>query len=218
MKQIIVLAILVLMFSSANAQTQESPWHAGVDVYNTYVFRGAKFGNGPSIQPSFNYSKSGFTLGAWGAYSTSSLNSTDPFIETDLYATYSVKLCDKSSLSFSVIDYYFPSEGIDYFHVAHHCFEPTLTFNYGKLSLLSAYMLKTKDLYNELSINLSNVSIFVGAGNKVYTKDAKYSLCNVGIKTVKTLKISDSFSIPLTGGVVLNPSTEQFHIVVGISL
>jgi len=83
---------------------------------------------------------------------------------------------------------------------------------------MSAYILKTKDVYNELTFNFNNVSIFAAAGNKMYTKDGNYTICNLGVKTIKTIKLSDSFSIPLNGGVVLNPSTEMFSIIVGISL
>jgi len=38
------------------------------------------------------------------------------------------------------------------------------------------------------------------------------------IGTSKEIAITDSFSLPLSGAVMLNPSTGGFHIAVGISL
>jgi uncharacterized protein (UPF0548 family) len=88
----------------------------------------------------------------------------------------------------------------------------------GKLSLTAAYMTNAEDTYLEAGYTAGAVTLFAGAGNGQYTKDASFNLCNVGIKSSKTIKVTDSFSIPVNGSVILNPSTEQFHIVVGISL
>jgi len=74
------------------------------------------------------------------------------------------------------------------------------------------------DTYVEAGYGFSNVSVFVGAGNGQYTSDGGFNLCNVGIKATESIKLTDSFSLPINGAVILNPSTQAFHIVVGISL
>jgi hypothetical protein len=79
-------------------------------------------------------------------------------------------------------------------------------------------MTNAEDTYVEAGYTAGAVTLFAGAGDGQYTKDASFNLCNVGLKTSKSIKISDSFSIPVSGSVILNPSTEQFNIVVGISL
>lgn len=206
------------MFFCASSQVKEDSWHAGVDLYNAYVWRGTKFGAGPSIQPTINYSVSGFTVGAWGAYSSSHVEGEDIFIETDLYSSYLVKIGNKSTILLTLTDYYFPSTTTDYFHSEHHCIEPATTISVGDISVMGAYMVKTKEKYCELTYNFAEVSIFAGAGDGMYTKDGNFNLCNVGVKTTKLIKLSDSFSFPVIASIVLNPSTETFNIVVGFSL
>jgi hypothetical protein len=121
-----------------------------------------------------------------------------------------------SSLTFTVTDYYFPASA--YFDGDSHYFEPMVNLGLGNFSLAGAYMTNAEDVYLEAGLAVGAVNLFAGAGDGQYTKDTKFNLCNVGLKTSKEIKITDSFSIPVTGAVILNPSTEQFHIVVGFSL
>ena len=74
------------------------------------------------------------------------------------------------------------------------------------------------DTYIELGYAFKTFSIFAGAGNGWHTPDSSFGLTNVGLKTTKEIKLSDSFSLPLTGSIVLNPTTQQFYVVAGISL
>ena len=208
---LIVFAFLAICTLNVNAQ-EESSWSTGVDLYSTYVWRGAKFGSGPAMQPSVSYSTGGFTVGAWGSYSFS----TNEAAEADLYASYGFDLGENSSLTFTVTDYYFP--GGMYFDGDSHYFEPMVSLGLGKFSMAAAYMTNAEDMYFEAGLDVGAVSLFAGAGDGQYTKDASFNLCNVGLKTGKEIKISDSFSIPVTGAIILNPSTEQFNIVVGITL
>jgi len=60
-------------------------------------------------------------------------------------------------------------------------------------------------------------NVFVGAGDGWHTSDGDFGLCNIGIGTSKEVKITDSYSLPVSGSVVLNPEREEFNIVVGIS-
>lgn len=211
-RKITLISLLVLTIFSSNIIAQESSWNTGTDLVSSYVWRGTKFGSGPSFQPSVSYSKGGLTIGAWGSYAFS----TNEAAEADLYATYEVSLGEKSSLTFAVNDYYFP--GSEYFDGDSHYLEPSVSIGLGNFSLAGAYMTNAEDVYFEAGLSLGSVNLFAGAGDGQYTVDAKFSFCNVGLKTSKEIKISDSFSIPVSGSVILNPSTEQFHIVVGISL
>lgn len=212
-KEITLIVFALLTICSLNVKAQEeSSWSTGVDLYSTYVWRGAKFGSGPAMQPSVSFSKGGLTVGAWGSYSFS----TNEAAEADLYASYGFDLGESSSLTFTVTDYYFP--GGMYFDGDSHYFEPMVSLGLGKFSLLGAYMTNAEDMYFEAGLEVGAVNLFAGAGDGQYTKDASFNVCNVGVKTSKEIKISDSFSIPVTGAVILNPSTEQFNIVVGITL
>ena len=73
-------------------------------------------------------------------------------------------------------------------------------------------------MYFEAGYAFDKVSVFVGAGNEVYSTDGKFALLNIGASTTKEIKITDTFSIPLKASVILNPKTEQFFLVAGITL
>jgi hypothetical protein len=41
---------------------------------------------------------------------------------------------------------------------------------------------------------------------------------NVGIKASKELKISDNFSLPIFGSLVINPNEDIAHLIFGITI
>ena len=205
-----------------NVQAQESSWSTGADFVSSYVWRGTKFGKGPAIQPSVEFSTGGFALGGWGNYNFTNDEEAGDAGEADLYASYSFDLSSTVALSFTMTDYYFP--GSEYFDGTAHNFEPMVNLSIGNLSLTGAYMtnqsgdMDVSDTYLEAGYTAGPVNLFVGAGNGQYTDDGDFALCNIGIGTSKEVKITDSFSLPVFGTVILNPSSEQLQIVVGFSL
>lgn len=232
MKKILMISASLLLLLTfipfANAQEEEkaSKWNAGLDIYSSYIWRGLKFGTGAAFQPSVDFTAGGFTIGVWGSYSTGSEN----FEETDLYATYAFDLGEKAALSFTVTDYYFP--GTAYFDKNSHFIEPLVNLGLGNLSLTAAYMFyegagngdASGDIYVQAGYTAGPVSITLGGGNGQYSfedgedEDDKFAISNIGIGTSKEIKITENFSLPLSGSIILNPSTEQFFVVVGISL
>ena len=215
MKKIFALLVLVVLtVASVHVKAQMS---TGVDLYSSYVWRGAKFGTGPAIQPWVDYTTGGLSIGAWGSVCTSS----DEALEMDLYAGYSFDF----GLGITVTDYYF---GDGWLTSESHFLEPSLSYEVGGLSLSAAYMLgmgddETADMYIEAGYSFDSFDIFVGAGDGQYTAtdddpDGGFNLCNIGIGTSKDIKITEDFSLPVSGSVILNPATEGFFIVVGISL
>jgi uncharacterized protein (TIGR02001 family) len=214
-KKILLFAFTLTLIVSIKVSAQEkSPWTTGVDLYSSYVWRGTKFGNGPALQPTVKYNKGGFTIGGWGSYCFGSSEAA----ESDLFASYAVALGKNSALSFNLTDYYFPGATAPYFTGTSHYFEPQVSLTAGKLTLSAAYMFNAEDTYLEANFAAGPVTLFAGTGNGQYTKDAKFNLCNVGIKSTTAIKINDHFSIPVNGALILNPSTEQFNISVGITL
>lgn len=214
-KVTLFLFALVLLAGSYATSAQESKgaWTAGADVVSSYVWRGSKAG-AFSIQPTVKYSSGGFSIGAWGS---GDLTTGAPD-EADLFATYAFK----SGFSLGITDYHYNSSKL--FAESVHAVEASAGYTNGKFSLAGNYILNEAsgavggDKYFEAGYQFSTVKLFVGAGDGWYTNDASFQACNIGVSTTKTLKISETFSIPLTGSVIVNPNKEQIYYVIGISL
>ena len=216
MKKISLLFVFVFLLIgtfTSKAQDSKGGWTAGADLVSSYIWRGSKAGNF-SIQPTIKYVNGGFSIGAWGS---GDLQTGAPQ-EADLFATYSI-----SGFTLGLTDYHY---NVDTLKLSgdFHAIEANLGYSVGNFSLSGNYVFNAasgatgKDKYFEAAYQFSTVKLFAGAGDGWYTKDASFQVCNIGISTTKTIKISDSFSIPLTGSIIVNPNKEQIFYVVGISL
>jgi len=220
-KMFLTGAVTLLIVTVISVQAQEadkkSNFSAGADLYSNYIFRGTKFGKGPSVQPSVKYINGVFTAGVWGAFDASGYAEADPYISFSLPA----------GLSFGLTDYYYP--GLELFDFTKtsgsQALEINAGFTKGGLSLSANYIVNEAggaasaggDTYFQAGYAFTNVSIFAGAGSGWHTGDGEFDLCNAGISTTKVLKLSDSFSIPVAGQVILNPDREQLFIVIGFT-
>lgn len=218
-KSILLTAVVTVIIGTTvnleDVQAQEiSP---GVDLYSTYVWRGVSYA-GPSIQPYVEFSNGGFALGAWGSQGIDGIGGeSNGFQEMDLYASYTFDF----GLSLGVTDYYYP--GGSFFEDTGHAFEFNAGLSAGDLSLSGNYIFAGEgsygdDIYFELGYSAGPADLFVGGGDGWHTTDGDFDIVNIGIGTSKEIEITDSFSLPLSGAVILNPHTEQFYIVAGISL
>ena len=226
--------IFLLVFTTSftvNAQEEEkkSPFSIGADVVSSYVWRGSKIGTGPNIQPWMKFTTGGFTLGAWGS---SSFHFDTDVAEMDLYTSYAFDF----GLTIGLTDYYY--QGTPYFQyqgdTSNHAFEINAAYTIKNFSVSANYIINDAsmggpankpgggDMYFELGYAFENFDIFAGAGNGWHTTykdngDDIFAICNLGLKTSKDLKITDKFSLPVTGMVCFNPNREEFNLVVGIS-
>ncbi|WP_346855286.1 TorF family putative porin [uncultured Draconibacterium sp.] len=219
-KTLLIAASMLLLFALTVPQAKAQEVSTGLDIYSSYLWRGAKFGTGAAFQPGIEFSAGGFALGAWGSYSTGS----EEAAEADLYVGYGFDLGENASLSFTVTDYYFP--GSSWTESESHYFEPMVSLGVGAFTFTAAYMEglgddeinSTSDLYLEAAVTAGLVDITLGGGDGQYTDDGDFNICNIMVGTSKEVKITESFSLPVSGAVMLNPSTGGFHIAVGISL
>ena len=216
MKKVKIFAVaMVALMTTASVKAQE--FKASADIVSSYVWRGSSF-SGVSIQPTLDFTAGGFSIGAWGSAGF------DGFFEADLYAKYAFDF----GLTVGLTDYYYP--GTSYFDVSKasggHGLELNLGYTTGGLSLSGNYIFNEAggaataggDKYFEVGYAFEKFSVFAGAGDGWHTPDAEFALCNVGLSTTKEIKITDSFSIPLKASAILNPKTEQFFLVAGITL
>jgi len=117
---------------------------------------------------------------------------------------------------------------------ASHAVEINLSYAISNLSLSANYVLNDAsnggpankpgggDMYFELKYEFENFGIFAGAGNGWHTADEAngddvFTVCNIGIKSSKELKITDTFSMPISGALMVNPDREELNLVFGLS-
>ncbi len=219
-KVIFLIAITFACQLAAKAQ-----FSVGADLVSRYIWRGLDYGNAPAIQPTIEFAAGNFSIGAWGSYSLGSTDNASSFREADLYASYGFDF----GLSVGITDYYYPGTKWGEFgnEISSHAFELNAGYELEKLSISANYMLNNSIygagaedgiVYFELGYAFKSVDIFVGGGDGWHSTTGNFEISNVGIGTSKDIKITDSFSLPLFGQAIVNPNTEQFHIVVGLSL
>lgn len=247
------LSIIILIILNSNtlfAQTDstKSPISVGCDLMSRYVWRGTDFGGTPSIQPSISFEKSGFTIGAWGAYSTnfSGNNTGDIYKEADIFVGYTFK----KIITLTVTDYFFPNDISDnkYFDynnkTTNHVLETSLSFN-GTEKLPLTVLLATNvygadakkinddgtvgniqfSTYAELGYSFKNLDVFIGTnmtqpdrekGESGYYGDYM-GVVNLGVTSSKEIKITKTYSLPLTVSFIINPQSEKIFLVAGFS-
>lgn len=217
------LSILFIATSFQTVQAQddgEVTVSTGVDLYSTYVWRGVAYA-GPSLQPYVELGAGGFSLGAWGSQGIDGLitsgTASNGFQEMDLYTAYSFDF----GLSLGVTDYYYP--GSLFFEEDSHAFELNGGYTVGDLSLSANYIFAGggsvgDDVYFQLGYDVGQANLFIGGGDGWHSTDTEFTIVNIGVGTSKEIEITDSFSLPVSGAVILNPDTEQFYITAGISL
>lgn len=215
-----VLAALVVITTTsmqAQEQTSASKFSVGADLYTNYIFRGTKYGKGPSLQPSVKLVTGGLTVGAWGSFDASGYAEADPYI------SYTLPI----GLSIGLTDYYYP--GLELFDVTKatgsQALEINAGFAKGGLALSANYIINEAggaasqggDTYFQASYAFTHFSLLAGAGSGWHTKDGKFDLCNIGFGTTKEIKLTDTFSIPVVGQIIVNPDREQMYLVVGFT-
>ena len=214
-----LIALLILTSNQVRAQEQnsKSAFGVNVDLFSNYIWRGTKYGHGPAVQPSVKFNSGFFTVGVWGSFDASG------YAEADPYFTFALPM----GFNLGITDYYYP--GTEFFDVSKETgsqvFEINGGFNKGGLALSANYILNEAggaasqggDMYFQAGYSFSIFNVFAGAGNGWHTSDGNFTFCNIGIGAVKEIKVTESFSIPITGQIILNPDREQLYVVVGFS-
>ncbi len=236
MKNLNIL-LMGLLFSmstipaSLSAQEEEknaASFTAGADFYSSYVWRGSKFGTGPAFQPSVKFLAGGLTIGVWGSFDAAGYTETDPYISYTL----------PFGLSIGMTDYYYPTHldttltlvGSDFFDFdkesTFHALEINGGYTFKGLSLSANYIINEAggalttggDMYFQAGYAFSVFNLGVGMGNGWHTSDGELNICYIALGAGKTIEVTEKFSVPVSGSVILNPDKKQFFVVVGFSL
>lgn len=230
-RQALSIIFLLMALSYLEAQSNFSA-DLGTDLVNRYVWRGQSLSNTPSIQPYTEISFNNLTLGSWGSYSFGQ----QEMQEVDLYLSYGTNF-----LTFTLNDYFNPTDTYDVHHyfdldknTTLHVLEAIVevadipnvpvTLSAGVMfygcdldengkSLYSTYV----EVAYPFSINETELNLFVGATPAAGFYNDKAGIVNAGLGMSKEISITESYSLPLSGSFIVDPSKGNVFLVVGVS-
>lgn len=229
MKKIIVAIVVFVCAMNVKAQEESGvDFSVSADVVSSYVWRGLYQGGGATIQPGIGLSVSGFSIGAWGSSNFSGGNK-----EVDFTVGYEI-----ASLSLAITDYWWEGEeAFNYFKYedAHH-FEASLGYTLPAESFPLSLSWNTifagadtkadgKRAYSTYisaayPFSIKSVGLEAAIGitpwEGIYAEE--FAVTNISLKASKEIKITDSFSLPVFGQVIINPNSEGIFFVFGVSL
>jgi hypothetical protein len=247
-KSMALAAVVFTGSMSLHAQKETSNFSIGADLVSRYIWRGLDLGgSSPHIQPSIEYAfgESGLAIGAWGSQSLGGITTG---AEADLYLTYSfadmftVGLTDyffPSDHAFSYDRYFnYKKETTGHTFEVMAGFDGTESFPISIMFAMNVYGADGTDengdpyyaKYLELgyskTVGETDISVFVGAALDDPKEELGASgwygnsagIINLGTTVSKSLKISDSFSLPVSTSLIFNPEAENIYIVFAISL
>lgn len=210
-----------------------------VDVSPTltsrHYWRGIMVSNSANIEMDMSYKNNNFTFGAWGGYALDNTYSEfdfhvgykfNDFVDVAVWDLYANR--DRAS-----IDRY------NYFdfdrQTTNHLIDATVNFHFGeKLPLRMSWstMLWGRDLDENGNQNYSSylefgypvqiagqkIDLFAGMNvfeNCVYGQNTGF--VHVGATGYKTIKVTESWSLPVFATVAINPQAETANLILGVS-
>ncbi len=214
------LKVLIIIFMSVFSTNQSlAQFDIGADFMSRYVWRGGAYSNGPSIQPYMSYATGGeeeddfgFEIGFWGAYA----NDTNYTDELDLYASLSY-----GPVAVTITNYIFPdiTTGGTTKYFDSGIWEGMLGIELGPVSLTGGYFFEDGHTYLAGSIPINEeLGFTLGFGDGFYTNSGDFELIELALSYGKETKITEDFSLPLSGNLIYNPSADQMYLVFGFSL
>lgn len=216
------------------------------DFVSRYIWRGTVMNDGPNVQPSITLGMKGFELGIWGSSTLTNNNSSDEYYpisqEVDFWFGYKHAFESGAGIGLILTDYYFPKAGIrqgNYNNHDHadgpgaHTLEAGVIFT-GPTSF-PVSVSYFRNIYNDVGNNSYfqldystkakeiGLDFFIGAAmgsedNPGYYGTDGFNVINFGITANKSMKITDSFSLPVFVTYVVNPRIENGYLIFGFSL
>lgn len=241
-----VMLLMTTLSFRANAQ-EESPLSIGADLVSRYVWRGLNLGGPAAhIQPYMEYSfgNSGLAVGAWGSYGLGA--TTGASAEADIYLSYTPIDAITFIVTDYFLPSEDPEVSNKYFNYSDttgHVLEAMVVFNGTESLPLSATFAMNVwgadksgnaegkndySTYLEVAYNptIGDVDFSVFAGATLTSPEDGYTgfygqenagLINLGISASKAIPVTESYSLPISGSLVVNPSSEQIFMTFGIS-
>ena len=229
MKKILSTVALVMIMSAPVCAEVETTIAA--DVVSEYVWRGAKCGDA-AIQPTLGVSMAGIDLSLWGSVGVANFLDTREF---DITLSYSI-----AGASVGVTDYWF-SVGDEpygrYFKyekgATNHVFEAFAGYDFGFASISWYTNFAGADYkangdaafssYCEISAPFSlggadwTASLGMVPFESGFYGTEGFAVTNLSLTAAKSIDITESFSLPVSAGLTVNPCAEMAYLVFGIS-
>ena len=212
---VFVLTIMTV-FVTLNSNTIQAQ-DFGADLVSSYVWRGTQFGSGAHIQPWMELGSGSLTGGVWGSFPTTASGGGN---ELDLWVSY-----DFGPLAFTVTNYSFPTNDGTYGDGNPGLFdsdwmEISGSADLGPVGLTIGYFTDAEALYVEAGFPIGAIDIGIGFGSD--SKDAFYAggdsgLVNLSFGGSKDIKITEDYSLPVSGSFIYNPDSEAAFMVFGMS-
>ncbi|PKQ61621.1 hypothetical protein [Labilibaculum manganireducens] len=231
----IVLIGLVLICGGVKADNLPSKTrvNSSIDLVSRHLWRGFNSGTAPTIEPTLEFQTGKFTAGAWGAYSFD-----ESYQEIDLYLQYNTPL-----FQFSLYDFYCPapdfsnSKFFDFdSNESVHLFD--VSAKYKGCAKFPISIMTSVLFYGEMDRDENNdqrystyfefgYSNFIGGKKFSWALgltpfkgmyDDKMNVVNVNMTMYDKIKFSDQFSLPVRGGLTLNPVTEKLFLTFAVTL
>jgi|TARA_B100000768_G_scaffold122168_1_gene113063 hypothetical protein len=207
---------IISLFVTLNSNTIQGQ-DFGADLVSSYVWRGTQFGSGAHIQPWMELGSGSLTGGVWGSFPTTSSGGGN---ELDLWVSY-----DFGPLALTITNYSFPTNDGTYGNGNPGLFdndwmEVSGSANLGPIGLTIGYFTHAEALYLEAVFPIGAIDIGIGFGSD--SKDAFYAGGNSGIVNLsfggsKDIKITEDYSLPVSGSFIYNPDSEAAFLLFGIS-
>ena len=193
-------------------------WSLGTDIVTSYIWRGARQGRGPHLQPYAGFSAGPVTGGVWGTFDFNGYREVDLYLAMELPGGFIIGLQDYWMADLPFSDFTAESGS--------HVLEASLGYDSEHISLNANYIINEAggagsvgdDLYVESRFSFEYFSVFMGAGNGWHTEDGRFMVCSVGIGAEREFQVSDSFSIPVTAQICFNPDSGRAFFAAGLSI
>ena len=232
MKKIVLFVIGLLLSGTTLAQDEVETTISG-DIVSSYIWRGQDLGS-TSLQPTLGLGFRGLSLSAWGSVGLADPADTK---ELDLTLGYTI-----GGLNVGVTDYWV-SDGLDpdgrYLkydaHSTNHLFEANIGYDFGIASLqwftnfagndgVNKNDKRAYSSYMEVAVpfKLSAMEWTATAGAVPFATDFYgtngLAVTHLSLQATKSIKVTDSFSIPVFGQVMVNPCSQKAYLVLGFTL
>jgi hypothetical protein len=222
-------------------EKNEKSLNISCDIVSSFVWRGSLVDLHPNIQPLLSFSKSGFEIGTWG-----STNLSADYKEVDLYIQYSIKgftlgiydyywPADWSERNYFIYDN----------DNTAHIYEGFLKYKAAEkfpITLFASSWLYGDDKFSEIeypddstkwgdqrystyfevlypfSIGENGLDLFIGGTPTQNAYGNGPGIINIGITGYRSVKITESFELPVKAQLVANPQSEKVYLVIGITL